>query len=219
MLYFEIDGKRYIEQTIYSGWRVLHAAEGGYPNPNGFPAVHPGDNANIPVQMTKEIQLMSYELNEGRITKLKWRALYGSTVAFTNGQSWYQRVCKDYVNNRDLLAMEDDKPSLPKLMKGIIMSGMFVRGDVIRDEGKDWLEVTPGIGAIDATKLLPTLQEIKDMGWYMRAITSADNPNNILGSTVPLLVPYLLNAPTRYPLEWFEPWNEDFLPDPIKFYR
>lgn len=238
------DGNLLTSETKYNGWYCLHASEGGYVNPVGLPAIRPSLDAYPPVNMTKEIQWMSYNLNEGRITKAKWRALYGSTVALTNGQSWYQKVCRDYVNGLDLNALDEfGNPSLPKLMKGLIFGGMFIRGEsqysltqaikniVTMTRVKSFsafrksfisaltlpnvLLVTPGIGAIDAHQPIPSIATIKEKNWYMQCVTSGDRIWNILGSTIPLLAPYILNVPSRYPLEWFKPWNRNYLPNPL----
>lgn len=191
-------------QPRYTGWRVLHKQEGGYQeNPAGKPAVRPCADAE-PVEMTRDIQLMSYALHEGRITKDKWRALYGSGTMLTNNQSWPEQVCRDYVNSLDLTA-----PALPKLMKAIICAGMFIRGRV---EG-DWLVCEPGISAVDATKPIPDAATVKRNNWYFECVTSGDRIFNILGSPVPLLAPYVLAKPVKYPLEWFSVWNETYLPD------
>lgn len=205
----------------YDGWRVLHGAEGGYNNPTGMPAVRPAYDAEIPVQMTEAVQLMSYALNGGRITKAKWRALYGSTVAFTNNQSWPEKVCRDYVNRLDLNAVNEyGNPSLPKLLKGIICGGMFVRGEKITDDKGTWLLVTPGIGAIDARKPIPDLDTILKNNWYFQGTTSGDKVYNLLPSDGQAkLIPYLLMEPTRYPFEWFERWKSNELPDPMRIYN
>lgn len=124
-----IDDPVTVERFV--GWYCRHAADGGpYVNPIGMPAVRPALDANKPVEMTRDIQLRDYEINEGRITRIKWRAAHGSTVMANNNESWYEVRCRDYVNDLDLDALNEfGKPSLPKYMKGIICGGMFLHGN------------------------------------------------------------------------------------------
>ena len=189
----------------YVGWYCLHAIEGGFYNPVGMPAVRRDTNAP-PVEMNKYVQLMSYDLNEGRITKQKWRVLYGSNTMLTNEQSWEQVVCRDYVNGLNL-----DSLNLPKLMYGILCGGMFVHA---RREG-NYLVCEPGISAVDANKPIPDFRIVLENNWYFRCVTSGENIWNILGSTVPILAPYVLKVPVRFPIAWFKPWDRDYLPNPL----
>jgi hypothetical protein len=201
----------------FTGLRVLHAGEGGpYVNPVGMPAVRPADKlseyAPVAVPMTKEIQLMSYALNEGRITKDKWRALYGSRTMLTNNQSWPEQTCRDYVNGLDLFAV-----GLPKLMDGLICAGMFLPN--ARKVG-EWVYCDPGVAAIDATKPLPTVEQIKANFWYFRCVTSGPHVYNILPEDGQIkLAPYVLSKTVRYPASWMVEWNETYPPDPAKFYN
>jgi hypothetical protein len=113
----------------YNGWRCLHTAEGGYPNPDHMPIVRPSLNI-ASVNMTQPVQLVSFRVGN-RInplyTGMKWRSAHGGGIAFTNNQGFDDpgagpRV--DYVN------LEDLGSPLPKLMKGIICGGDFYTGTV-----------------------------------------------------------------------------------------
>ena len=200
----------------FTGLRVLHAGEGGpYVNPVGMPAVRPADKLSDyyprPVEMTKEIQLMSYALNDGRITKAKWRALYGSRTMLTNNQSWPEQVCRDYVNGLDLFVV-----GLPKLMDGIICAGMFLPN---AQKVGNWVYCVPGRDAIDAGKPLPDIETIKANFWYFRCVTSGPHVYNILPEDGQIkLAPYVLSKTVRYPASWFARYEGDEPPDPMKFY-
>lgn len=211
-----INVTRRVTTPRYSGWRVLHAAEGGFnENPPGMPAVRRAINAP-PVEFTRDMQFMSYDLNEGKISKGKWHIIYSSETMVTNDQSWEEMRCADYVNGIDTnLKYPDGRPILPKLMNGIICAGMFVHA---RSEG-EYLICEPGISAVDGHKPIPHYTTVLAENKYFRAVTSGDRVFNILGSSVQILIPYILNVAVKYPLWWFERWEQDYLPDPTKFYR
>ncbi len=203
----------------WTGYRVKHVPEGGRPTPDGMPCVNPSLNiAGIP--FNSAMQLMSWDLaygfNPGMRTD-KWRVVYGGGVAFCNGQGFDMSgdPRADYVNSRNL-----DK-DLPKLMKAIICSGNFFTGQISGNE----LVMTPGVDAIDGTKPMPSASEIVTKHWYFHATTARQTStgwkvsNFPQGSGAPVLVPYILREQARYPLQWFAPWNDFTLPDPLKIYH
>lgn len=205
-------------QKRYVGWRCLHQQEGGYPNPDGMPVVRPSENAS-PVLFTESMQRTSYQLNAFNpfFTGNKWRSVYDYKAAFTNqngfGDSGDPRA--DYINRLDLT-----KP-LPKLMKAIICGGMFIRGEVVGSN----LVCYPGVHAIDANKPMPSVGEIMVKNWYYVATTANQRGdgtwavNNFpQGGGQNVLIPYALREPVTYPLSWFRRWEEDFLPDPLRYY-
>lgn len=210
-------------EVIYTGWRVLHWGEGGYPNPTGMPCVRPAINAPA-IPMNQKMQLLSYELNRMNLnyTKKNWRAVHGNTVAFTNGNGFGKKndPRADFVNRLDMT-----KP-LPKLMKALICSGMFIRGDVVGNT----LVCKPGVHGIDVNKTLPSVDDVVANNWYFTATTGGKSAvyNFPQGGGGPVLMPYFLKEPVAYPLTsvedggykatWFARWNETFLPDPLKFY-
>ena len=202
---------------LYDGWRCLHMAEGGLDNPTGMPVVRPSANAK-PILFKQDMQLRSYEINCSNpgmpdLAKNKWRAVYGNNVAFTNGQGYGKKndPRRDYVNKMDLTK------NYPKLMKAIICGGMFIRGYA---EGSN-LVCYPGIHAIDANKPTPPVQTIIDNNWYFTATTGGMKSihNFPQRGGYPILIPFFLIEPTPYPLKWFERWQSNTLPDPLKFYR
>lgn len=198
----------------YSGYRCLHVPEGGYPSDNGNPEVRPSKTV-LPVPMTQPVQKLSYDINENNpfFGGGSWRAVYTYKRAFTNGNGFDEpndpRV--DYINGLDIGA------PVPKLMDGIICGGMFIRGEVV---GSD-LVCTPGVHAIDANKPLPTVEEVMARNWYFTAVTQNDGHiyHFPQGHGLPVLIPYILRQPARYPLAWFVRWEADTLPDPLRLYH
>lgn len=246
--------------TRYVGWRCLHQAEGGYPNPDKMPVVRPSIQG-LSVNFTSTLQLMSYEINKFNplFTKGRWRGVWGNWTAFTNGNGF------DDPNDprADWVNLMDIRYPLPKLMRAIICGGNFFTGkasyslsvamSVFSSEIKNLfvkqnqflprrksikraftaiastvnnvVTMTPGIDAIDVNNYPPGIQEfsklVLDKHWYFHATTrSGDRINNFpQGWGSPVFVPYCLSAPASYPLSWFEPWNETYLPDPLKIYK
>jgi hypothetical protein len=203
----------------YVGHRVKHASEpGARQTPNGMPEVNPSENING-IDFTREMQLLSWEVMRTinpLITKHKWRVVYATSTAFTNGQGFVDSSDPraDYVNGISL-----DAP-LPRLMKGIVSGGAFLRGVM----GSEFV-VTPGVGAVDCTKPLPTAQEVIQRRLYFEATTARYNSEGVWsvnpfpqGGSGPVAIVYFLNTPARYVSSWFQPWEEDFLPDPYKVY-
>jgi hypothetical protein len=196
------------EPVIYSGWRCLHQAEGGYPNPDHMPVVRPSLNiASVP--FNQPMQWASFKINRHNplFIGTKWRSTYNGGIAFTNNNGFDDPDAgprADYVNGRDLLAQ------LPKLMKGIICGGGFYTGTPVLNLTysiktlfssvaqrsfmivkrnmqslltANVLTMTPGIDAIDATKPYSNTDAWADVilkkVWYFTATTRAgDKINN-----------------------------------------
>ena len=196
------------------GWRCLHNGEGGLENDRPEPEVRPSVNA-LPVRFTRELQNLAMALNafNPAYDGQKYRSTYHGGIAFCNRNGYDDPRSgprADWVNMRDLTA------DLPRLMKGIICGGMFIRGIV---EGKN-LVCYPGIHAIDANKPTPPVAEVQEKNWYFHAtIWNGSTINNFpQGSGQPVIVPYVLREPTPYPLAWFAPWKAESLPDPLMIY-
>lgn len=196
-----------VAQPRYVGWRCLHAREGGFLNPVGMPNVRRAVN-QPPVEFTDELQALTYELmvtKNPTISRNEFDNVFDSETAFTNRHG---------VESND-----------PKLMDGIICAGMFLPAAV---EG-DYLVAYPGIHAIDPRVPLPTVQQILDRGWYFVANTGtgfAGAFNLPQGNQGPVYIPYVLQAPARYPMRGveegrayvnFERWESDVRPDPLRY--
>lgn len=206
------------EPTVkkFIGWRCLHEAEGGYDSDSaGMPEVRPALPNPLPVEFTMRWQLLSWDMNKWNplFTKNNWRAVYGDTTAFTNGNGFGNKTDPraDYINGLNI-----DKEN-PKLMKAIICGGMFIRGEV---QGSN-LVCKPGIHGISSSGPLPTVEEVMRKNWYFVATTQKDGKVSHFpqGHGKPVYIPYILRQVVTYPLKWFERWESDELPDPLKLYR
>jgi hypothetical protein len=184
--------------------------EGGLDNPLNMPAVRP-PLFGVAVKMTEAIQRMSYDLMRhfnDSITPNKWTAVHGDTTAFNNGTG-----CDIY---RNYITGERMGAELPRYEKaGRHCAGAFIRGVV---EGSE-LVCYPGVHAIDANKTLPPLQTIIDNVWYFTAVTSSATQANHFPQCggLPVMIPFILRDPTRFPLWWFARWDNDRLPNPLRF--
>ena len=204
--------------ATFNGWRVKYTAEKGNVNPVGMPAVTPsqwmGTKYGTSVSMTKEIQELSFALMtrfNPTITRGQWRNVHKGDVAITNYQGFDMAgdPRADFVNGRDLNA------ELPKLMDGIVFAGSFVRGQV-RD-GHLW--IAPGIGAIDASKPLPSIDTIITNNWYLFCTNNTPNPSHFAqGNGGVCVIPFILSEECPYTLAYFQQWSGSSLPDPIKLY-
>lgn len=205
---------RQMTETLrYSGWRALHMAEGGDEHYVGAPAVHPSDSiAGVP--FTSDMQWLSYNINSFNplLTKSKWRNVWSNGTAFTNNNGFSKpgdpRV--DYVNRIDI------GYPLPRVMRALICSGSFYRGVV---EG-NYLVMYPGIHGVDVSKPMPEPAEVIARNWYFCAVSADDSAATHFtqGGGAEVRIPLFLKVPTRYPRAWFEPWDREYLPDPIRFY-
>lgn len=219
-----LDGIRYdsVRPAVFTGWRLLHMAEGGDPHEPEAPAVHNSESV-ASVDFTRDMQLKSYEINVHNpmfdnplFTGDKWRSVYNNKTAFTNGQGFDKandpRV--DYVNGRDLGA------PYPRLMRAIICSGSFFRGQIENTAKGTMLTLYPGVHGIDVMQPIPSVDEIIARHWYFYAVTAGMKKahNFPQGSEQRVIIPLYLKVKTQYPLSWFTPWVSDEEPDPTRFY-
>lgn len=206
--YFVINDRKYILDTSpkYTGWRCLHAAEGGFVNPAGMPNVRRGLNAPA-VEFGAALQRLSFDVmkavNPG-ITSAGWANVFDSETAFTNNGHG--------VEGND-----------PKLMDGIICAGMFLPDSVraVTANGIEYLECVPGIHAVDAAKPLPTVSAVIENGWYFVANTGQGATgafNFPQGNGGAVAIVYALEKPVWYRKSWFTRWDSDARPDPLKYY-
>ena len=201
--------------TRYIGFRGLHVPEGGRWIDTGDPAIlNPVDTIALPI--TESIQRMSYNLMRHfnpSIDGQTWRALHGHYIAMTNRpQNGYDGgvLHSDYINNRDLRELP---PRYDKMQRSF--QGSFIRGNVVNGE----LVCRPGIHGIDSTKHLPSINDIVSNNWYIRAVTAGNRIYNFpQGNGLPVVYPFIFDRPIRFPLQWFQTWNEEYLPNPLQFY-
>jgi len=204
----------------YTGWRVLHKAEGGYAKtPVGMPEVVPPED-QIGLPMTKEIQEMSYKLMthfNSAINAKQWTHVHHGLIAFTNYQGFGTEP-KSGGPRANFITGEDLDKELPKYDKmGRICGGMFVRGM----EKGDKLVCQPGVHGIDAKSPLPSIQTIVENNWFFYAVCF--HPKRVehfpQGKGGPVAIPFIFDREIAFPISLFEKWEADALPDPLKMYR
>jgi len=209
-------------EVKYSGYRVLHKVEGGWQNtPLGMPEVMPPIDA-IAVDMTEAIQLMSFNLmlkGNNLITGPLWTRVHDGDRAFTN----YQGFDMAGDPRANFVLRQDLSSPLPKYDKcQRVCGGSFVRGIETVTNGVPVLRCVAGIHGIDADKPMPDTQTILDNNWYIYAV-SMDTPTNIShfpqGQGGPVLIPFIIRGAIEFPLQHFERWESDVLPDPLKVYN
>ena len=199
----------------YVGWRGLHLEEGGRGAPAGMPAILP-PNAARALEMTDAIQRMSYDLARHFAPSIdgnKWRAMHSYKVAMNNGaqNGFGTSPHRDIINNEDLSA---PLPRYDKMQRSF--AGTFIRGDAAGGV----LYCTPGIHGIDATKPMPCIAEIVEKNWYVIACTSGIKIWNFPhGNGKPVVYPFIFDRVISFPLEWFERWEQDTLPDYLRVYK
>lgn len=216
----------------YTGWRGLHVVEGGRAIPTDVlahpPAVIPDYTGQF-TRMTKDIQWMSYDLQRhfcSAVTKERWRdPLHSHAFAMTNkgaGFGYPGTILRDYVNGRDLNAV-----AFPKYDKIRTFQGSFITG--VLEGSYIWCQ--PGVDGIDANgftyvpgtpEAAATLQKIIDNhSLYSIAVAVGDPPFHIRaqwGTGCVIVFPFIFAQPVAYESRFFEPWDETFLPDPVKVY-
>jgi hypothetical protein len=200
----------------YTGWRVLHKAEGGYEKtPLNMPEVIPPENP-VALPMTEDIQKMSFELMQDfnkAITAELWTKVHRHDKAFNN----FNGFEKDGEPRANFITKKNLSSPLPKYDKmGRLCGGMFVRGIVQGNK----LVFQPGIHGIDANKPMPSLQTIKDKNWYFFAVDFHEKGVGHFpqGKGGPVAIPFIFDREIRFPLRYFVPWDDDELPEATKLY-
>jgi len=202
----------------YDGWRSLHKIEGGWQNtPPNMPEVMPPQYYDK-VEMTADIQRMSYELMRKinpSVTGNIWRNCHSDGRAMTNFNGYIDKTGgiprADYINNRDLTA---PLPAYDKPQR--LFGGSFVRG--VAQNGR--LICTAGIHGIDADAPLPSIDEIIKNHWYTVAV-NVNSDFTVMsdwsqGQGGHIVFPFIFRGVIEFDLQYFERWDKDELPDPLK---
>ncbi len=216
--------------TRYVGWRGLHVAEGGrVPEPLGSPGVIPPYAPTVKLEMTEAIQWLGYDLMAHfhpavKADPEKYSIMHGWNVMMCNRTGFYQPDSpkRDYVNRRDLTSPLPEYDKAQRTCAGSFITGR-VEGNLI------WCE--PGKDAIDARGFVyncgtpeadAMLKKIIDNAWYLYAIgETAQGPYKIRGQWIPdgiIVFPFILDRPVSFERRFFAPWDETYLPDPLKVY-
>lgn len=207
--------------VMYRGWRVLHKVEGGWPNtPAGMPEVMPPEVVQA-VEMTMWIQVMSYDLMRKvntAITTALWRKIHSYDRAFNNfPQNGYDGgiVHADFINGKDVNA------SLPRYDKAQrVCGGSFVTGDAVSDK----LVMRSGVHGIDPDGPMPEINTIIAKHWFIYAVSIGTTNEGAIshfpqGKGGPVLIPLIFRGTITFPLKYFERWESDSLPDPLRIYK
>lgn len=206
----------------YAGWRGLHMAESVNARviPYSMPAVMPPIDQNA-LEMTEAIQLMSFALMKHfypAITGNVWRNLHMVGLCLNNKDvDGFDGdiVHADYVNKRDLGA------SLPRYDKQQrTFEGTFIRGELVGDR----IRCVPGIHGIDAKKPMPSVEEIVEKNWYVTAVNVGPERNPVpshfaQGKGFPIVYPFIFDRVIEFPAIWFERWESEELPNPVRLYQ
>lgn len=121
--------------SIVSGWRGLHVAEGGrIPNPLGSPGILPPYNPTIKLEMTRDIQLMSYDLMSAfhpavAESRDKWKRVHGWATAMNNGTGYDNPddLRRDYVTQfPSVVDATSPNPYYDKMQRSF--QGSFITG-------------------------------------------------------------------------------------------
>lgn len=224
----------------YIGWRPLHAMEGGRVPDQSLqsPEVIPPFNPTVGLTMTRDIQLMSYDLMSYfhpavKADREKWRTTHNHKYAMNNGQGNGYPAPGDsvIVSHVDYVTAYPDVrdatatfPRYDKMQR--TFAGSFITG---RLEGKViWCE--PGVDAIDARNFsyIPgteeakkTLDEILVKHWISFAVAAGERGPFRMGGHWGdgfIVFPFILDRPVSFESRFFESWDETFYPDPLKVY-
>jgi hypothetical protein len=220
------------------GWRGRHwVTEGGRPTAwAGAPAIIPPEDPTVALNMTADIQWMSFDLmravwaqldNNGAITPERWRILHGYGIAMNNGR---QNGFNDTEPHADYVTLypkvRDASYSLPRYDKmQRTFQGSFITGQL---DG-NFIYCSPGIDAIDANgfsykpgtpEAAVTLKKIIDNAWYSVAIGTGDPPYHFRSQWGKgwIVYPFILDRTVRFDASYFARWDEAYLPEPLKTY-
>jgi hypothetical protein len=179
----------------------------------------------------------------------KWRALHGYFLAMNNGaQNGFDGGVPhaDFINGRDVTASLPRYDKMQRCFQGSFIRGepgysvtqalrqaftlmrktvMAPRSVMFRKSFRalaqnNILRCRPDVHGIDATKPLPSIAEIVAKNWYVTAVTAGNEIHNFpQGDGATIVYPFIFDREITFPLEWFEAWDENYLPNPLEFYR
>jgi hypothetical protein len=203
--------------VTYKGWRVKHKIEGGSQNtPPKRPEVTPPINAGV-VVMTEAVQRMSYALMlkfNKTISQKQWTAVHAHDRAFNNNSGFGDPAdprC-NYITGESL------KSPLPRYDKAQrVCGGSFITGVAVGDK----LVCKSGMDGIDPSNI-PDIDTIINNNWYIYAVSASSDFTAIShfpqGNGGPVVIPFIFSGTIEFPLSYFERWESDTLPNPLKIY-
>jgi hypothetical protein len=239
MIHISVSVGQVVTQPRVVGWRGLHRVEGGREPADDSPGVIPPYNPTVKLKMTKDIQLMSYDLMAYfhpavRADKGKWRSAHGGAFAMNNG-GWNgydhpsdPRPLIDYVNNRDLNALNPvGNPAYPNYDK---MQRTFAGSLITGRKDGDLIVCEPGVDAIDARgfRYIPGTSESRSIldkiiakHWFSFAV--AEGAAGVFkirpqwGDGI-IVFPFIMDRPVSFESRFFAAWDETYWPEPLRAY-
>jgi len=209
----------------YIGFRALHGVEGGRMPPAGMPEVVPPIEVKT-LEMTKAVQTLAWKVLTHYcppLPKKRFPKIHSYNRAMNNfPQNGYGGGIEhaDWINLENTLA---SNPRYDKMQR--MMGGSFMRGV---DMGNGRIRVDPGVHAIDATKTLPSVQEVVDNQWVVFGVSiGASNfaqidhfpQTYVNGVDYPCAFLFIIDRPIYFRRDEFDVWESDTLPDPTKIYK
>jgi hypothetical protein len=190
-------------------WTRVHDWDRAFTNFNGFD--RDGDpRANYVLKRDLSSPLPKYDKCQ--------RVCGGSFIRGVTAYSFMQAVKTFASMTVELVRNIEETTAIIKTMgaKGFLINAKeFLTSDNV-------LRCVAGIHGIDADKPMPDTQTILDNNWYIYAV-SMDTPTNIShfpqGQGGPVLIPFIIRGAIEFPLQHFERWERDYLPDPLKVYN
>ena len=204
-----------------TGWRLKYPGEGGNYNPDGMPAVTPA----LRWSALGWQKYISHVIFDAAIQNLAWQLmkyfnpatdvqrfeqLYDYRIALTNEDGFGDPSDPRWNHITD----ENKGAPEPKLKDGIIMAGQLYQGVV---QGNA-LACYPGTHAMDMYNPVD-LQTLLDNHWYFFAVSWHDagyGEHFFPDFGGVFAVPYVLREVATYPLEYFDKWEADTYPDPLR---
>jgi len=212
----------FIFKRMYKGWRLKYAGEGGPQNPTGMPAVAPALRWNgywnkyiAPVKMTKQIQLLQWDVMQIKnidVLPDRYTQTYHQAIALANNNGYGDP--KDPRAN--FITKENESSPLPKLMDGIIMAGHLYDGE----PNGNVIEQYPNVHAM-SQQMLVDAQTALDNNWCFQCVSWHAGNGGYGEDFFPrrggeYWVAHIISETATYPKDYFEWWNKDYPPNPLK---
>lgn len=172
-----------------TGWRALHFAEGGRrPEPLGSPGVIPPYNPTVKLEMTRDIQLMSYDLMAHfhpavAADRRKWESAHGWATAMNNGTGYNDpnNPRRDYVTEYpNVVRPTASNPYYDKMMRAF--QGGLITGTL--NGYSAFSAVMTVLGLVRQGKIRQSLMAMKPVNllapnliWCMPGVDAIDARN------------------------------------------
>ena len=113
--------------------------------------------------------------------------------------------------------MSAEFPAYDKAQR--VCGGTFITGAAVGDK----LQCVAGVDGIDGNAKMPDIDTVLKNNWYTHAVSVNNDYSRIVhfpqGNGGAVLVPVIFRDTITFPLAWFERWEADELPDPLRIYK